>query len=92
MVGPSEIAREFAMSHSSASADLLLPFGSPAGVIPNDCVWQERAQKRVIGDFSSVIDRGWLVAESAAIPFVARSNLACTVFPASSDRAGAGGI
>ncbi len=81
------------MPHPSASADLMLPFGSLTGVVPTDCVWQ----KRVIGDFSTVIDRGWLVAESAAISAVARSAVARpdrdgTLLSPSSYRAGDGGI
>ena len=76
------------MPHSSASADLMLPFGSLTGVVPTDCVWQ----KRVIGDFSTVIDRGWLAAESAAISAVARPDRDGTLLSPSSYRAGDGGI
>jgi hypothetical protein len=76
------------MPISSASAAVFLPFGSLTGVVPVDAV----PQARVLGDFGSVIGRGWLVAESAAIPVVDRSSPACTELPPSSDRAGGGGI
>jgi len=49
--GHREIAREFAMQNSSASAVLLLPFGALTGVIPIDSVQRER----VLGDFSNIL-------------------------------------
>ena len=48
--GDREIAREVAMPGSSASASVLLPFGSLMGTIPVDS-----AQGRVIDDFDTVL-------------------------------------
>ncbi len=75
------------MRQSSSSTSLLLPFGSLMGVIPTDAV----SRGRVIGDFSSALDRDQAVTESPATPVVAGFYPACAAWPPSLP-SGDGGI